>query len=243
MTTTSENERDARSASSGAEWEGEVESDPTGQSAPFPGESRAQACRRWALEDEIEEDPVQASRESQMIRALRDEELFAAELSRKAIVSLPTAVRQLYRRNPSNPRVRQLYDQLTAELYARADDVLRTNLLDSVEEIVSLMDCGDPAIRLRAATYVFERLRGKTPEVLNVTQDKPFQVVLERLVTGPRPGAELAAAASGGSNGPEDAIDAEIVAETNSAPGTEVVKAERPKARPARKPPRRKTAG
>lgn len=232
-------------ASIGAEWDGEVEEDPTGVSAPFPGETRAQACRRWAAEDEVEEDPVRAAQEATMIGALRDEELFAAELSRKSVVSLPTAVRQLYKRNPSNPRIRALYDQLTTELYARADDVLRRNLLDSVEEIVSLMDCGDPAVRLRAATYVFERLRGKTPEVLNVTQDKPFQVVLSRIVTSRRPGAEMAADASNDSDGSEDAIDAEIVGESESAPGTAIAKRPRStaSAKLTRTRPQRKTSG
>jgi hypothetical protein len=172
----------------------------------------------------------------------RDEELFAAELSRKSVVSLPTAVRQLYKRNPSNPRIRALYDALTAELYARADDVLRRNLLDSVEEIVSLMDCGDPAIRLRAATYVFERLRGKTPEVLNVTQDKPFQVVLSRIVTSHRPGAETAADASNTSDGSDDAIDAEVVGESTTAPGTAIAKRQ-PAAKLTRTRPQRKTSG
>lgn len=200
----------------GAEWDGEVETDPQGISAPFPGETRAQACRRWAAEDEIEEDPARASREQQMIRALQDEELFAAELSRPAITSLPRTVRALYKRNPGNPKVKALYEELTAELYARADDVLRGSLLDAVEEMVALMDCGDPAIRLRASTYVFERLRGKTPEVLNVTQDRPFEVVFSRITTGARIAAERVNAVADG----EGPIDAEIVPTADSEPGT-----------------------
>jgi hypothetical protein len=211
------------------------EFDPTGVSAPFPGETRAQACRRWAAEDEAEEDPVRAAREASQIAALQDEELFVADLSRKSLESLPTAVRQLFKRNPSNPRLRALYDQLTVELYARTDDVLRGALIDSVEEIVSLIDSGDPAVRLRASTYVFERLRGKTPEVIEHRQDKPFQVVLERLVTGPR----IAADRLTDLDEAAEPLEAEIVLESDSGP-----KAERPaleRARPSRK--QRKTGG
>lgn len=222
---------------SGAEWEGTVEEDPEGVFAPFPGETRAQACKRWALEDEVEEDPARASREAHMIAALRDEELFAAELSRRSIESLPTAVRRLYRKSPNNPRLRALYDQMTAELFARATDILRGALLPATEEMVSLIDSGDPAVRLRAATYILERMMGKTPEVLNVTQDKPFQVVLERIVTGPRIAAERVS----GLEDPEGPLDAEIVAESDSGPGTAVVKSEPAYKRVARRAQRRKT--
>lgn len=208
------------------------EFDPTGVSAPFPGETRAQACRRWAEEDEAAEDPVRAAREAAQIEALQDEEIFVAELSRRSLESLPTAVRQLFRRNPSNPRLRALYDQLTQELYARADDVLRSSLLDSVEEIVSLIDSGDPAVRLRASTYVFERLRGKTPDVIEHRQEKPFQVVLERLVTGPRIAAERIADLDQAA----EPLDAEIVLESDSEPKTALERT-----RPTRR--QRKTGG
>lgn len=206
----------------GSDADGSFETDPDGVYAPFPGETLAQACHRWAAEDEADEDPIAAAREQAMIRALRDEEIFVAELSRKSLVSLPTAVRQLYKRNPSNPRIRALYDQLTTELYARTDDILRGALIDSVEEIVSLMDSGDPAVRLRASTYVFERLRGKTPEVIEHKQEKPFQVVLQRLVAGPR----IAAERLDPLEHPETPLEAEIVGEATTAPvpGTEVAR-------------------
>lgn len=186
------------------------EHDPEGKLAPFPGETRRQACARWAAEDEIEEDPERAAREMTMLRALEDEEIFAGDLARRSLESLPTTVRRLYKRNPSNAKLRELHEKLTEELFARTDDVLRASLLDSVEEIVSLMDNADPAVRLRASTYVFERLRGKTPEVIEHKQAAPFEVVLDRLVTGPRIAGERMTQVEAGT----EPIDAEIVLES-----------------------------
>lgn len=191
--------------------------DPDGRLAPFPGESRRDACRRWADEDEVAEDPQAAARAMHEIRSLRDEELLAAELSQKSLVSLPTAVRKLYRQNPNNPRIRALYDDLVRELYDRTDDALRSALPEAVDTMLNVMADGEKdADRLKAAVYVFERMRGKTPDVLDVRQDKPFQVILERLIAGPRMAAERLNAVE------EDTepLDAEIVSEAISEPGT-----------------------
>jgi hypothetical protein len=189
--------------------------DPRGEVAPFPGESHGDACRRWAREDEFEEDPERAAREAHAIRALRDDELFAAELSAQSLTTLPQALRRLVRANPANAKMRALYDDVVRELYDRADDTLRASLPAAVERMLDIMESGEKdSDRLKAAIYVFERLRGKTPDVIEVHQDKPFQVVLQRLVAGPR----MAAAARTALPGPDEPVDAEIVSETLSEP-------------------------
>jgi hypothetical protein len=97
--------------------------------------------------------------------------------------SLPKSVRALFKTTGLDPKLRKLYDDLTIELYERADAKLRGALLDAVDVMIDVMDdvSNDPRDRMNAAKYVFERIRGKTPEVVEVRQDKPFHVVFERL--------------------------------------------------------------
>lgn len=174
---------------------------------------RRERIAQLAEQHEIAEDPSRAERARLEIAALREEELFTTQLTDTSFDTLPRAVRKLYRQNPSNPKFRALYDSVMQELYERADDTMRGALLPAVDKMVDLIDCGDEKVELRAATYVFERLRGRTPDVVTVTQDKPFQVMLERVVSGPR---SIAAARTGAER--EDVpIDAEIVAERLSA--------------------------
>lgn len=190
------------------------EVDPLGRVAPYPGETHAAACRRWAREDEIEEDPELARRATFEIAALRDEELLVSELAQRSFETLPSAVRRLYRQNPSNPRIRALYEATMRELAERTDDKLRGALLPAVDRMIELVDSGDEKVALRAATYVFERLRGRTPDVVEHRQDAPFQVVLERIVSGPR----IAAAERTPLEAGTEPLEAEIVAESHTGP-------------------------
>lgn len=177
-------------------------------------EQRRARIAELADRDELAEDPVLAERTMLELRAIRDEEMVVQELGARSFESLPAAVRKLYRQNPSNPRIRALYDTVMRELFERTEDTVRGALLPAVEKMVELIDSSDDAIAFRAATYVFERVRGKTPEVIEHRQDKPFQVVLERVVSGPRSVAERLDRPQRETE-PEEA---EIVAETLSGP-------------------------
>lgn len=199
-------------------------------------EERRALIAKYAAEDEIEEDPEFAERTRDELAALRAEKELVTMLGTRSFETLPAAVRKLYRSNPNNPNIKALYDATLRELYERTDDMMRGALLPAVERMLDLVDSDDEAIALRAATYVFERLRGKTPDVVEHRQDAPFQVVLSRLVSGPR----IAAAESERLDRPAEPIDAEIVAETNSGPKAP---ATRPKAPVRRARPTRKTAG
>lgn len=125
----------------------------------------------------------------------------------------PKLVRRMMRENALDPGMRRLYDELARELYDRTDEKLRAALLDSVDTIIDLsLDLAvDPAVRLRAATYLLERVRGKTPDVVEIRQDKPFQVAIERIVTGPRP----VRAERLGLPDPTEPLEAEIVEEAD----------------------------
>lgn len=130
--------------------------------------------------------------------ATEDEERFAAVLGgwlpisslddKKLADSYPRSLRAMLNENSLDPKMRRVYDSLVTELYARADEKLRAHLLDSVDTMVEIMQdySADPALRYRAAKDLFERFRGKTPEVVELRQDKPFQIMLERIVAGPR---------------------------------------------------------
>lgn len=85
-----------------------------------------------------------------------------------------------------------MYKRMTRELFARADEKLRSGLEGAVDGIASLAgnDKVDPALRLKAAQWLFERLRGKVPDIVQVTQEKPFETVLSHIHRGPRPVAE-----------------------------------------------------
>lgn len=100
----------------------------------------------------------------------------------------PRALRQLMKDNALVPGMRRVYDEMAQELFARTDEKLRASLLNSVDTMLEIMEdtSVEPAQRLRAAIYVFERMRGKTPDVVEVRQDKPFNMVLERIVAGER---------------------------------------------------------
>lgn len=83
---------------------------------------------------------------------------------------------------------RQMHDRMLKELFSRADVELQVGLMEAVQGMVSIStnEDLDANVRLKAATWIFERLRGKTPEVLQVSQAKPFEVVLEKIHRGPR---------------------------------------------------------
>lgn len=101
-----------------------------------------------------------------------------------------------------------IFQQAQKELFARADMRLRENLVDVVEVVTDIAkgSAYEPEVRLRAATWVFERVRGKNPDVVIHTQDKPFEVMMTDMIIG---GGSRAA--SRAQRGIENAVDAEVV--------------------------------
>ncbi len=85
---------------------------------------------------------------------------------------------------------KSMHDRMMRELFARSDERLREGLLDAVHTMLEI--CNDPevepGVRVRTAQWIFERLRGKVPETIVFSQEKPYEVLLERVQRGPRPG-------------------------------------------------------
>lgn len=109
----------------------------------------------------------------------------------------------------------EIHDAMVRRLFERADTKLRENLLAAVDTMAEIATSTsvEPADRIRAATWIYERLRGKVPTEVKITQDKPFEVVLGAVLEG---GSRAASRARRGIDDPEvpeleSAIDAELV--------------------------------
>jgi hypothetical protein len=95
------------------------------------------------------------------------------------------------------------------ELYTRASNKLHSGLLPAIDSIVEMATSPhvEDAVRLKAATYLFERLQGKTPEVVIHAQEAPWEVQLAGVRRGPRKVSSERALEDGNTQ------DAEIVEE------------------------------
>lgn len=105
---------------------------------------------------------------------------------------------------------RDLYDAMVAEHEKRTDEKLRQNLDDALETMVNIMmdDTVEPRDRFEAAKYLFERVKGKTPERVQVAVTKqPWEEVYAGVAKITR--AQSMALQQG-------AIDAEVVSEMHN---------------------------
>lgn len=80
----------------------------------------------------------------------------------------------------------EVHDKMIKKLFERSDAMLRENLLKAVETFAEIASgtAYEPADRLKAAEFIFTRLRGKVPTEVVLTQEKPFEVVLTDVLTG-----------------------------------------------------------
>lgn len=83
---------------------------------------------------------------------------------------------------------REMHDQFVTELFQRADVRLKEGLVACVDTMVEVATSPvyEAKDRLKAAQWVFERVRGKAPEVVVHTQDKPWEHVLQGISGGSR---------------------------------------------------------
>lgn len=79
-----------------------------------------------------------------------------------------------------------VHDQMVRKLFERSDEMLRANLLTAVGTFAEIAagTAYEPQDRLKAAEFIFTRLRGKVPTEVVLSQDKPFEVVLTDMLTG-----------------------------------------------------------
>lgn len=104
----------------------------------------------------------------------------------------------------------EIHDKMVRELFKRSDELLQQNLLTAVETFAEIAKgtAYEPADRLKAAEFIFTRLRGKVPTEIKVEQSKPFEVVLTDVLTG---GSRAESRRLRGIE--DDTIDAEFVEE------------------------------
>lgn len=88
---------------------------------------------------------------------------------------------------PSKVLPRELHTRCVQELFARADARMQARILDVVDTMlaVATSEQASDSDRLKASQWIFERLRGKSPDTLIHRQEKPFEAVFSSL-TGAR---------------------------------------------------------
>ena len=101
----------------------------------------------------------------------------------------------------------EMHHEMVRRLFDRADEKMRNNLLDMVDVMtdVAKSPAYEPADRLRAAEFVFKWLRGSTPIKVELGVSKPFEDVLNAVLTGGSRRESREARGLG------EAIDAEVV--------------------------------
>lgn len=79
-----------------------------------------------------------------------------------------------------------VHDAMVKKLFERADTKLKENLLVAVDTMAEIArgTAYEPADRIKAAQWMYERVRGKVPTEVVLTQDKPFEVVLTDMLVG-----------------------------------------------------------
>jgi hypothetical protein len=76
---------------------------------------------------------------------------------------------------------RAMQQAMYRELLRRGEALVKDSFLEAIERVTEIAKtCPDPAVSLKAATYVWERLAGKIPDKVEISADvKPWQGVVE----------------------------------------------------------------
>ncbi len=81
---------------------------------------------------------------------------------------------------------RNVHDAFVNELFERADRLLKENLVAAVGTAAEIAKgtAYEPADRLAAAKWIFEQVRGKAPQTVEVKASKGFEQVMSAVLTG-----------------------------------------------------------
>lgn len=80
-----------------------------------------------------------------------------------------------------------IHKRCVQELFHRADEKLKESLLDAIGVMQDIMHDNQPdsivspADKMKAATWIYERVRGKIPEVVQHVQEKPFETIMTKV--------------------------------------------------------------
>ena len=123
------------------------------------------------------------------VQALLDGTLSVEELDDEELArGYPRAEDGSFRGRPSViPTI--VHQRIQRELFSRAAERLRENLLDATETMTSIARDTeqDAATRMKAAQWVIERLMGKTPDVAVTMDEKRYERLLDRMDRGAIP--------------------------------------------------------
>lgn len=106
---------------------------------------------------------------------------------------------------------KEVYQKITQRHFARAQELLAEGLLPAVQTLnhIAQGSAYEPADRIKAATYIIERVMGKTPDVLLTKEIKePWQELVAGVATMTREESRARRRAAGSISDP---IDAEVV--------------------------------
>ncbi len=126
------------------------------------------------------------------VAALLDGSLDVADLDEEELAhGYPRAADGSFRAPPT-VIPKSLHDRMVRELFSRADQELKQNLLKVTQQMTKIATDPDvdAATRLKASQYVYERLRGKVADVVVTGDVKEWEEVLEGVYRGPRRGPE-----------------------------------------------------
>lgn len=106
-----------------------------------------------------------------------------------------------------------VHDRMVRELFDRADTKLKANLVSAVDAMTDIAKgtAYEPADRIKAASWIYERVRGKVPTEVVVSQDRPWEMVMSHIAGGSRAESRAARGADADMQALDDAIDADIV--------------------------------
>jgi hypothetical protein len=78
-----------------------------------------------------------------------------------------------------------MYAKMTTELFKRADDAMKENIVSAAETLTQIMlsEQADVKDRMKAAMWLIERVMGKTPETLIVGQTQPWEQLLMNITS------------------------------------------------------------
>ena len=79
---------------------------------------------------------------------------------------------------------REIHIKMKQELLRRGNDMFQTSFLEAIKTYTEVArdESNDPAVRLKAAQYVIERIAGKTPDKIEVSGDAPWQIILNKII-------------------------------------------------------------
>lgn len=124
--------------------------------------------------------------------------------------------------NPPRNVPKQLKDAMLKRVFERVDEELKNGIIDCAKTMVQIANSEvyEAADRIKAATWVMERMMGKTPDVVVHAQEKPWEIALTQVTGGSRAASRVARGVADEEEIWE--VEAELVTEGSSDSGTVV---------------------